>query len=171
MAIVFNATPGDPAANSYPTLEQADDYLTDARLHVGDEWTTLSAAEKEAALMWATREIERFNMIGNRSSSDQALHFPSDATAENNGRPIPAGEIPASVIWATSELAYFLAEEDRSAIPSGEQKEKIKVGPIEISYRNQAGAGDVLDQAPKDVKGLLKNVLKTTGIRIPILRA
>jgi hypothetical protein len=159
MAVTFNATPGATDANSYVTVEGADEFLTERRMHVGIEWTALSQADKEAALMWSTREIERHDFIGTRQSSEQALHWPTFEQYENDGRPIPDDGIPISVEDATSEMALHLVKEDQSKVAASEQFEKVKVGPIELQYRDRLGDDDILATAPPDVRAMLKPVL------------
>lgn len=173
MAVTFNTTPGDTAANSYITVEDADDFLTQSRLHVGVEWTGLTQAQKEAALMWSTREIERHDFIGDRKAITQALHWPTYEEYENDGRPIPADGIPVSVENATAEMALHLVKEDQSKVAVGELFQKVKVGPVELQYRDRPGADDILDTAPPDVRAMLKPVLSAGsagGINRNVLR-
>jgi hypothetical protein len=170
MAIIFTTTVGDPAANSYATVQEADDYLLAARLHVDDSWTALQESEKEAALMWATREIDLFEFVGYLLDTDQALQWPRSSAVTQDGRTVAEDEIPVAVKNAQTELAYFLAQSDPSGIPAGEQFEKVKVGPIEVQLKDQAGEGEILDQAPPDVRAMLKRYLKARGIRVPLMR-
>lgn len=171
MAITFNTTVGDAAANSYATVDEADDYLTQARLHVDETWTSLTADRKEAALMWAAREVDLFEFIGCLvDPATQALQWPRSGAYTSDGRTVAEDEIPEVVKNAQAELAYFLVQADPSGIPAGEQFEKVKVGPIEIELKDQAGGGEILDQAPPDVRAMLKRYLKAQGIRVPLMR-
>jgi hypothetical protein len=168
----FTTTPGDPAANSYATIAEADDYLLERRLHVADEnWKRLGNDEKEAALIWATQVLDQYEFIGTIASTDQALQWPRNQAFTSDGRTVPNDEIPAVVKDAQAEIAHSLVETDLTATPAGEAYEKVKVGPIEVTLRDQAGTAAALDQVPEDVQNMLKRYLRTYGIHIPILRA
>jgi len=170
MAITFTTTVGDPAANSYATVDEADDYLTQARLHVSTSWTELTNDQKEAALMWATREVDLYEFIGTILATDQALQWPRFNAYTHDGRLVAEDAIPQAVKNAQAELAYFLAQADPSGVPAGEEFEKVKVGPIEVTMRDRSGSGKILEQAPPDVRAMLKRYLKAQGIRIPLMR-
>jgi hypothetical protein len=170
MAITFNTTVGDPAANSYATVAEADDYLTQARLHVSTGWTELTNNQKEAALMWATREVDLYEYVGTLLATDQALQWPRLNAYTHDGRLVAEDAIPQAVKDAQAELAYFLAQADPAGVPAGEEFEKVKVGPIEVSFKDRAGSGEILEQAPPDVRAMLKRYLKAQGIRIPLMR-
>jgi hypothetical protein len=170
MAITFNTTVGDPAANSYATVDEADDYLTLARLHVDANWTGLTEKQKQAALMWAAREIDLLEFVGSLVDKTQALQWPRTGAYAHDGRLVGEDEIPAAVKNAQAELAYFLAQADPAGIPAGEEFERVKVGPIEIDFKDQPGEGEILEQAPPDVRAMLKRYLNARGIRIPLVR-
>jgi len=168
--ITFNTTVGDPAANSYATVDEADEYLTQGRLHVTASWTEMTGQQKEAALIWAAREVDLYEFVGSILTTDQALQWPRLNAYTHDGRLVAQDAIPQAVKNAQAELAYFLAQADPSGIPAGEAFEKVKVGPIEVTMRDQAGSGEVLEQAPPDVRAMLKRYLKAQGIRIPLMR-
>ena len=70
----FNSIKGCIAANSYASVEQADDYFD---LEFGaDDWFGLEDAAKEKLLVTATRMIDKLKPIYGKLSSDQALNFP-----------------------------------------------------------------------------------------------
>jgi hypothetical protein len=170
MAITFDATPGSPTANSLTTVAAADDYLLEARLHVGSEWKGLTEEEKQAALIWATREIEHYEFIGRIADLSQALSWPRSNAKLRDGRTLDETTVPGMVQDATAEMALFVAQADRSALALGDQYEKIKVGPIEITPMRSDGDGAILANAPPDIKTMLRKVL-AYGPGLQVLRA
>ena len=108
----FNATLGGSAATSYISVTQADDYYAGGLLE--QYWTPLTQAEKEAALMAATLQLETLLYAGTRctpSSDDpsleQALQWPrSDAICK--GIAAACDLLPQAVVEATAWLALQL---------------------------------------------------------------
>ena len=127
-------------ANSYATLAEANTYH-ETRLHVSD-WTSASDANKETALMWATRSID--NMIhwnGAVSTDDQALQWPREGVIDRNGNAIENDEIPTFLKYATSEFARLLIASDRMADSDTAGFKELEVGTLRIVV-------DKYDRAP-----------------------
>lgn len=82
--------------NSYVTVQEADEYLAVA--YRPDAWTEASEADREAALIEATRQIDRQPLRGARAAADQPLAFPRVGQAE----------VPEAVKQAVCEQALFL---------------------------------------------------------------
>jgi len=82
--------------NSYVTLEEANEYLAGA--FKADAWTEASEADREAALITASRQIDRQPLRGAKAAADQPLQFPR------------AGQVgvPREVKAAVCEQAIFL---------------------------------------------------------------
>lgn len=75
MAIpALNSNIGDPAANSYVALDEAENFL-DARLSA-DAWTKANADDKKRALLMAAARLDRENWLGNRATATQRLAWP-----------------------------------------------------------------------------------------------
>jgi hypothetical protein len=126
----FNADLAGSTATSYITVAQADDwYLGTTR---EPDWAALSTAEKEAALMAATFQLETLTYPGARcspSSDDpalpQALQWPrSDATCR--GVAATCTMLPKEITGAT---AYLALELHTTPIPSGPVTQTT--GPIQ----------------------------------------
>lgn len=79
------ARPSDPAANSYVSLEEAEQYFAD-RMAV-DAWSDASEDEQAQALLEATRRIDRFRFFNGkyRTSPEQALEFPRSTARSASG--------------------------------------------------------------------------------------
>ena len=115
---------GRPDANSYASAADGDAYF-DGHLYAS-AWTAATTANKEKALVFATRLIDsqcQFN--GVRTTTDQALQWPRedcrdpdagddvDGLVENN-------VVPKLIIDATCEMARELLIADRTVAPAGE---------------------------------------------------
>lgn len=75
--ITLNAKLGDPEANSYVTLQEANNYIRNVRGH-SSTWDLLSTEGKKRLLIEAAREMDRLNFIGSKYYDFQAMEFPRD---------------------------------------------------------------------------------------------
>lgn len=160
MATPFDASVGTSTANSYCTVDQANIFISEQRLY-GTEWD--ACANKEAALMWATREIDRFKFIGQIADLEQALKWPRVNAYLPDGRLLASTTIPVQVQNATAEMALWLSLADRSVQPTGGEFQKVKVGPIEVEYRDVPGGTDPIVTMPDTIRGMLDELIVSTG--------
>lgn len=134
MTVIFNSTAGSYLANSYLSVEDADDWMT-KRLYA-DDWTSAPTASKQSSLMWATRLLERYSWKGEPSdagtSPPQALRWPMKYVLDLDGNELDSTTIPAFLQEATAELALFLIKGDRTDDPDGAGFKRLQVGSIEI---------------------------------------
>lgn len=133
MSFYFNSIAGSPTANSYISVDSADDYF-EAR---GDSeyWLNMSgastgtvsqASQKQRLLVQATREIDRtFRFHGGkyntgiRGATDyQALQFPRESNTDNAG----AVFIPDEIKDATCEQAIWISQRNPSRRQEGEER-------------------------------------------------
>lgn len=136
MALI--ATPGAADANSYVTLAEYNAYLL-ARLHVPAAASGATDAQKEAALIMATRTLDAMQCFtGAAATSTQALKWPRTGMVNKNGFPIADNVIPQELKDATSELAMQLAVSDitldNDAAIQG--LTKVKAGPVELGFKD-----------------------------------
>ncbi len=113
-------TIGDPAANSYLSLEAADeamDGFPNAR-----KWLNLSEADRQRALLDATRKVDRYKGWTPQTAT-QALAFPSSRD--------PEGVLPREVTNAVLEILDFEA--------SGEMKSLKKLQAEGVTSRSIMG--------------------------------
>lgn len=135
MAATFDATVGGAAANSYVTVDYADDY---ALLRIGTTaWAALTTANKQAYLVTATRMLETyFAFRGNPADESQALHWPAVDDISWDTLTFDSDTIPEAVKRATCEQALYLlrinAIEDPTAIMAG--LASVQVGAIEVEF-------------------------------------
>ena len=169
MALI-DATAGGAAANSYADVAAADTFLLQERLG-GSAWDEV--ADKPAALIMATQQLERFSYIGNRNSTTQALAWPRTSAELADGPVTAANAIPVGLIRATCELALWLTQGDRTGVPAGESVSDLTVGPIKLTLRDPVGG--LLAQLPDVVKGHLQPYLlggtKNSSLSHKVMRA
>jgi len=100
------ATPADPDANSYLTLDEAneamDGYLS-ATL-----WLNLEDSQRERLLLTGTRLIDAYKPWGPKSDPDQALSFPTANDKDTDGSFI----IPPEAKKALLEYCEMMANGD-----------------------------------------------------------
>jgi len=119
MATILDATIGGELANSYAELADADAYFEDDP-HRRELWLQHEPVQRERALRFATRYIDRLRLRGEVLSLGQALHFPTSETVDRQGE----AYIPAAIQYAECEWALSLLENppqsriDRAALRS-----------------------------------------------------
>jgi hypothetical protein len=157
MAFTFDATVGGTTSNSYPTLEQANDYF-DGR-YENDLWTGKSDAEKQRLLVSATRRIDAETFTSIKNDLNQSLQFPRLAAADRDGYIIDPNEpLPKNLINAVCELSYFMMQSDdrimsEVELHDAEMMKNYKVGPLDRGF-NRAE----MDKLPKTVTNELKAI-------------
>jgi len=108
-------------ANSYASAADGDAYH-DGHLYA-TAWTAATLANKEKALVFATRMIDsQYQFNGVKAHDTQALQWPREACLDPDA---PDGwatsdAVPTCVCNATCELARELLVTDRTAAPTGE---------------------------------------------------
>ncbi len=117
---------GLASANSYASAADGDAYH-DGHLYA-TVWTGATTANKEKALVFATRVIDsQYRFHGLRTVAGQALQWPRsdcpdpDATPDSSGIAVFASDqISVALINATCEMARALLATDRTGAPLGE---------------------------------------------------
>lgn len=122
-------------ANSYASAADGDAYH-DGHLYA-TAWTAATLANKEKALVFATRLIDgQYQFNGVKANESQALQWPRagvrDPDAE--GEWIWGDVVPTSVRDATCELARELLITDRTAAPVGEGLRYTVDGTLQTGY-------------------------------------
>lgn len=90
--------------NAYLDANEASAYF-EGRPHA-DAWTEANSAQRDAALIHATRRIDALPLQGAPLADDQALAFPRDYQGE------APQVVPREVLDATCEEALALLERD-----------------------------------------------------------
>lgn len=150
------ATPKGVNSNSYCTVSDADDYLTEQRLY-SSVWSTQDTTEKEAALIWATAMLDAsFEWAGSKRTLEQALRWPRSGATDLDGNWYDYDTIPVVLRNATAELASYLVANDPSALPDlfGYGFKEVAVGPIKVVLDTK----QVLPMIPAYVQMLLRAI-------------
>lgn len=100
------ATPSDPEANSYLTLDEADDLL-EGWPDTLDKWGDLEDDQRAQILMQGTRLIDQYEAWGPPKKSDQSLAFPRACDKTD--------EVPATIKRALAAFANYVV--DGSLVP------------------------------------------------------
>lgn len=163
MALVVNATPGDPAANSYLTLGEAQAYF-DSRLPVPG-WD--NADSQAVLIVMATRVIDKVltpykaltvkdgvsyyrirpAWTGLPATTTQRLCWPRTGMLDQNGNVIPSDVIPQDLKDAVAELAGQLGNGDRTldndVIVQG--LTAVRAGSVSLNFKS-----DIMPQVIPD---------------------
>jgi hypothetical protein len=169
MALTLNATAGAADANSYATVEEADAYH-EAHLYASD-WTGASTANKEAALVWATRLLdEQCEWRGTKTTNEQALRWPRGGVYDVDGVGIDNDVIPTSLKRATAELARHLIKSDRLQVRDDARGglQSVTAGPVSVSFDKV----DRISLLPESVLSLIRPLAHGSagGVAVPLMR-
>lgn len=163
---------GVAGANTYASLADGNAYA-EARLYV-DEWNAATDAQKNAALVMATRMIDSEIQFGGYKvdqlqalqwprrlcvdpDSDQISAFPSSGMS---GPYLPEDAVPKAVVDATCELAIQLLKSDRTGDAQGEGIKRVDLaGAIEVEF--QPGTAPLA--LTRDVINLLSKYGRAVG--------
>jgi hypothetical protein len=174
----ITATVGSASANSFATEDEFDAYL-ETRLNVG----TYTAANKQKALIEATRDLTLLSYIGERVDSTQALAWPR-ADAPNPDSPaidtvygdelsdFAEDVIPQRVKDATCELALEYLKAGTTDIASLDSTNNIQsetVGPISTSYFKPTERAQALARFPR-VVNYVRPLLKGSSSGLELRR-
>jgi hypothetical protein len=160
LALVLNAEIGDPAANAYADVAEANEQLA-YRLGAAS-WEGADDDVKIQSLVTAARDLDALPLYGVRASDTQALEFPRTGTDEN-GVVLPADDIPYLWWLANIEYAFWLsAHQTTSAVdllnPAVRVTKRAKSGDDEVEFfaptSDQADATSIA-QFPPAVQRLI----------------
>jgi hypothetical protein len=140
MSLILNKEDGTGKAdaNSYASVADGDSYH-DGHLYAS-AWTGATTANKEAALVFATRLIDsQFQFGGVKLDEDQVLQWPRegchDPDADGwNGGTVANSVVPKLVVEATCEMARELLVADRTTAPDGEGLKYHNEGTSQTGY-------------------------------------
>jgi len=136
MSVTFDSMCGGASANSYISVEDADDYFA-MRVHA-DGWSKAPTEEKQKALMDATRRLDRIQYMGEKNSMTQALEWPRTGAILRD-EIIDDDEIPTRILDATCELALaVLTSNINPGVPEGVQS--FTVGGVSVALSGPASS-------------------------------
>ena len=175
MAITIDATVGGASANSYLTLNDAND-LIDGLIQNDDvtAWASATDDQKNRALYTAAQRIDRERFLGARATDTQSLQWPRTGVRKPDtyintysvGFPFRITtdyftdtEIPDQVKKAQAELAVYLNNnKDGLGLSGLEDYKNVKIGSLDVTPNNYGATG--ADRIPPMVERYF------TGLRI-----
>jgi hypothetical protein len=114
MALTLNSSAGSASANAYCTLASANDFLQQ-NIHAYSAWSSLSTANAEACLIWATDLLDKqMEWHGNKATSTQSLRWPREDVSDADGYAVDNDSVPLFLWEATAEYARWLSLKDRT---------------------------------------------------------
>lgn len=156
MAFSFVVEEGtaDPDANSYVTVEFADDYAETNTFHSAD-WLALSDDTKERLLVRSSKIIDaRIRWNGDRVDEDSGLRWPRSGVYDRDGFLIADNVIPVILQEAVVEFALYLMSYDWTAPRTNSEFRQIEVGPINIRFDQEYSQGAFPDIISSMLDGL-----------------
>jgi hypothetical protein len=164
MAIVINATVGDPAANSYITLVECEEILL-AEILVGS-WATATTANKNKALIQSMRLIEQITYKGFKTTKEQALSFPRKGIILDNDA-ISEDTIPDDIKLAQALTAMSIintaSEPAALGMTSLNGVYRIKVDDAEIDFKNSYKNKTGLNALPANAQYYARKYAQAMG--------
>jgi hypothetical protein len=158
-------------ANAYANAADGDAY------HAGHlyatAWTAASAANKDAALVMATRLIDgEYQFAGWKTSATQALQWPRASCLDPDAADadVPADTVPPAVVAATCELARELLVADRTAAPPGEGLKYESVGTTQTGY-DKTDKRPVIPPVAQALLGKFGTLLNRRSGAVRLMRA
>lgn len=164
----LDATAGGVSSNSYATVAEADAYH--ANHLYASAWTGAITANKEAALIWATRLLdEQADWHGYPTTLTQALRWPRSWVPDRDGQVwVSNAIVPTFLQNATAELARWLLTEDRTAERVIGLK-SVKADVVAVDFDRF----DVKPILPPSVRSLIDHYgrVRSGGGAVPLERA
>lgn len=151
MPTPLDTTVGGENANSYASLAEADIYFADDP-NRPDPWDSHSDAQKQQALLLATKYIERLRLQGTALDGSQALRFPTSNTVDRQGEPF----IPIAIKYAQIEWAFSIINNPpQEGIDRASLQAQGVVSFARGSLREVLKAGSGLPSIPPEVRAYL----------------
>lgn len=138
--------------DTYTALTAANDYF-DRRPH-SLAWTTATEAEREAALIAATRHLDVLDFEGFPTSKAQPLQWPRSYVLDRDHNLIPNDVMPAPLAMATCELALVALRHDLTRDATAAKRKRV--GDLEIEY-----SAATTDTLPTYVRSLIAPFLRS----------
>ena len=173
---------GPPAANSYVTVEYADDFLSQNHF-AAPKWAALTTLEKQLLLSWASRYLDQratwngvttsswianpsgVNTIGSfisypqdysayTSVPQQPMRWPRATVFDIDNNPVPWNVIPKQLMDSTCEMARFLIDNDRSTERAQDGLQELKVDVITMIFRSDY----ILPIVPSEISLMIRGL-------------
>lgn len=139
-----------PGANSYVTMEQADEYHASRNNTAWADAESSPDTAREGALIRAAQWLDNHYRaqfpgakVGGRA---QSMQWPRTGATDADGNEIPDDEIPAEMMSAQCEAALRELSSPGSLSPDSNASQRVvreKVGDLEVQYSDGVGADDM----------------------------
>ena len=161
---------GKVDANSYANAADGDAYH-DGHLYA-TAWTAATLANKEKALVMATRLIDaEYQFNGVKANDGQALQWPREDCQDPDGSDVLASNIvPRVVLDATCEMARELLVADRTAAPLGEGLRYENIGTTQTGF-DKSDTRPVISHVAQAMLAKLGAVIKSRSGAVRLIRA
>lgn len=158
--MAIDATVGSSTANSYVTLEEADDYFAD-RAH-SSEWE--ESSEQSQLLITASRMLDWYvTWKGYRSSTTQSMQWPRTGVYRKDGSEVDPTIIPTDVKTAVFELALSSIDDDRTADSDLAGIEEVQVSTLKIKADDGDYNSTAAETIPEKIWKILSDLYSTGG--------
>jgi len=160
---------GKADANSYASVAEGDAYH-DGHLYA-TAWTAATTANKEKALVFATRLIDaEFRFKGSKANSTQALQWPREECRDPDGTDDLASDaVPTAVVQATCEMARELLVKDRTAAHAGEGLKYQNIGSTQTGY-DKTDTPPIITRVAQAMLAKLGSLLKAKSGAVNLVR-
>jgi len=171
LLIIEDGTASSASANSYITVEEADNYC----LSMGyTSWASLATLAKEQAILRGMVFIDQLPFLGWKTAITNPLSWPRTGIYNNPHEPYlwseyPTNEIPKSLKRGCCEAAYEESVAAGVLLPTGDDNiKRTKIDVIEIEYFTSNASQKVFSK----IIALMNDILQKSGNRIAnVLRA
>jgi len=155
MRIIVEDGTGVVGANSYSSLEYADNYFSTHEFH-SDEWEDTDILTRQSLLVSGTRSLDlMFDWEGFPLYLEQNLGFPRQRIWSSSYRVwLNPLIIPSRLKDATCEMAMYLKKGDPFKPAESEGLESLKIDVIELKFSNSSSKTPV----PQAVLPLLRGL-------------
>lgn len=136
VTLVLETGAGVPGANSYVSLEYADEYFTTHPFY-SDAWQSIFDSERRKALLIAgSRQLDvQFLWRGTQVTTTQGLQWPRYGAYDDYGTYISQNVIPERLMQAACEMAYYLTKGDVGQNTQAAQGlDRLKIDVIELEF-------------------------------------
>ena len=174
MTLIKEDGTGKVDANSYANAADGDAYH-DGHLYA-TAWTAATLANKEKALVMATRLIDaEFQFNGVKTTVTQALQWPREDCHDPdvdswNGNTVASDIVPRVVVDAICEMARELLIADRTAAPEGEGLKYDNTGTTQRGF-DKGDKRPVISHVTQAMLAKLGAVIKSRSGAVRLVRA
>jgi hypothetical protein len=172
MALILIKETGAGLANANAYANAADgDAYHEGHLYA-TAWTAATLANKEAALVMATRLIDgQYQFNGLKANEAQALQWPrQECRIPDYEAELPADAVPRAVIEAACELARELLIANRTAAPDGEGLKYENTGTTQKGF-DKNDTPPVISHVAQAMLAKLGSLLKSRSGAVRLVRS